>query len=66
MRGALGPPGYGGGGSLDILAECLNWQMGWSRELHSQLYRSTFTLMLLGKERFHLKSLENVPQPGCG
>lgn len=23
MRGALGPPGYGGGGSEDILAGCL-------------------------------------------
>lgn len=31
MSGALGPPGYGGGGSLDILAGCVDRERGWTR-----------------------------------
>lgn len=38
MRGALGPPGYGGGGSLDILAADLGLRMDPTRWLGSDRF----------------------------
>lgn len=44
MRGALGPPGYGGGGSLDMLARISVQGIWLDAELPSQLLKGNFVL----------------------
>lgn len=55
MRGALGPPGYGGGGSLDILAA----------DLGSQTVSDTLDVIAALQVEFTAFSGRNGAEPCC-